>query len=446
MFAGNADAAGVAEVGAVRGVAGEGEDGVGECLWVVRRHEQAVFAVVHDFGEVADAAGDDGESGGVVFVDFQRREVEVVLRRVGGGGDVDLAEGGGNVGGGDAAADVGVGSEAAGGKVGFEVCPAGAVADDVQARGGVFGVDAGEGFDQERQAVPGFEGAEEADAGLSVAAGGADGQGGGEGLGFDAVGEGGDAPVRPVFEVGGDAGRDGDEFARAGKGALGDGFGFGGQDEFAVGALFVDERRVDFEDGWDARRFGVAHADVTPEGVAFVEEVVGAVGGDGGGDGIVRGKDGTGAGLIVAFGRRGQRHEVDGFESRRRGAVDAVGKEGDAVSGADEGTDDVLYVDGRAFVAIDGDAGVGAEVGDVFFHVGFAVGFTYAVAGGVYVYWEGCRFANFPPLPCPALPRCGRYASCEGGGWLAERAVFYFCPAMLARMCSRSWAVLWWML
>ena len=131
--------------------------------------------------------------------------------------------------------------------------------------------------------------------------------------------------------------------------------------------------------------------------------------GDGGGDGVVRGKDGAGAGFVVAFGRRGQRHEVDGFESRRRGAVDAVGKEGDAVSGADEGTDDVLYVDGRAFVAIDGDAGVGAEVGDVFFHVGFAVGFTYAVAGGVYVYWEGCRFANFHPPPRVPLKKASAF-------------------------------------
>ena len=170
VFAGDACLAVLSHAAATGGVAGKFEEGLREGGGVVRRYEQAVFAVVHDFGEVADAAGDDRQAGGVVFVDFQRREVEVVLRRVGGGGDVDLAEGGGNVGGGDAAADVGVGSEAAGGKVGFEVCPAGAVADDVQARGGVFGVDAGEGFDQERQAVPGFEGAEEADVDVVVVA------------------------------------------------------------------------------------------------------------------------------------------------------------------------------------------------------------------------------------------------------------------------------------
>ena len=40
VFTGNADAAGVAEVGAVRGVAGEGEDGVGDAgrIRVAREH------------------------------------------------------------------------------------------------------------------------------------------------------------------------------------------------------------------------------------------------------------------------------------------------------------------------------------------------------------------------------------------------------------------------
>ena len=75
------------------------------------------------------------------------------------------------------------------------------------------------------------------------------------------------------------------------------------------------------------------------------------------------------------------------------------------MAGAEQGADDVLHVDGRAFVAIDGDAGVGAEVGDVFCHVWVWVGFTYRVATRVYVNgeWMVLSLREFSH-PLPGVP------------------------------------------
>ena len=78
------------------------------------------------------------------------------------------------------------------------------------------------------------------------------------------------------------------------------------------------------------------------------------------------GKGGFGAFEGAAFGRGGQGDGADVFEARRGRAVVAAGKEGNAVSGAQVGAGDSLNVDGGAFVAIDGDAAVSADVGDVF--------------------------------------------------------------------------------
>src|SRR5690606_1476994 len=141
-------------------------------------------------------------------------------------------------------------------------------------------------------------------------------------------------------------------------------------DEAAVAGLLQRQRCVDLEDRGDAVLAGVGGAGGAPQRVALVDGVERAGGRDGGAQLGVRG---AGPALAVGDVRAADAAElVDGETPLgagrgRRGprlAVGAAAEEVDGVAGLEEDADHLLDVDGGALGAEDGDAGVGAHVGD----------------------------------------------------------------------------------
>ena len=238
-------------------------------------------------------------------------------------------------------------------------------------------VQACEGLHQQRQAVPGFQRAQKADddRGLVADVGMARGpQLGAIGAGrrIHAIGHHMHAPLRagPGVQVVGHAGRDGQNGAGLREGRLSHGTRLVFQHQLAMGALLLDERRVHFQNARDAVFAGPAHAHVAPERVALVDHVVGGVGVEPLGN-VVPCLQGS----MRALGRVTLRdfRQVDAghvLQTRRDMAVEAGGKQRDAVAGLQGGTHHRLHVDRGSLGAEDRDAGIGADVGDVFLHGG----------------------------------------------------------------------------
>ena len=74
------------------GVVVQRDQFVGQIGGVAGIGDEAGFAVDDHLFDLSDAAGDDGQSGGHVFIELERREVEVVQVRVGRGGYVHASQ------------------------------------------------------------------------------------------------------------------------------------------------------------------------------------------------------------------------------------------------------------------------------------------------------------------------------------------------------------------
>ncbi len=150
----------------------------------------------------------------------------------------------------------------------------GAVTHDKEACARVRGMDSCEGVEENFDAMPGFEGADEAD-GAEVRRGESGRDAWVEAVGVHAVGNNvyGRASGFSSADVLSDALRNGED---AGGGAEGAARGVGragGVVQRAKRGLLLHKWGVDFEHAGHAHRASGLHGGVAPEGVAFVEEV-----------------------------------------------------------------------------------------------------------------------------------------------------------------------------
>src|SRR5699024_3942182 len=366
VLAHGAVAGGRGQAGPAGGVVGERVERAGERGHVPGLDQHAQLAVLEQRRDGADRGGDHRQAGGEVLVDLQRGEV-VLAGGVRGGRDVEAVQELGHVLGGDGPVEADPLRDPELGGEELELLLLRPGAADVQLEP-LIG--ACQGVQQQVGAVPGLEGAHEADPHRGVRRrGGGRARGGGDPGGVDAggchdhAGRLGALLPGPLRHRLAHASHEG----RAVQLTTGRRERSGLVGEAAVGSLLGDQRRVDLEDRGDRpciglRGGGEARGHVGEQGVPLVDEVE-AVGGHLLGD---RG-GGRGDGLL-ALGAGAPREAVTAHvevgEVGRDVVVRAGAEDGHLVAVGAQGPDHLLHVHGGTLGAEHSDAGVEQGVGD----------------------------------------------------------------------------------
>ena len=374
MLGQNAGAAPLAHGPAFGRVFEQAGQGGGKGVWIAGGHQQAIDTIEHHGIEVAHTGGYHRQFGGQILVDLERREIEVLLLRVGGGGNVHARQQGRHLAGLHGAGELAVTQQSLGGEGRFHVDALRTITHHQQPCAGVLAVQAGKGVHQHRQAMPGLERAQKADDGFVLAGSGLCVAGLTPGRAvvvrgrIHAIGHHVHASARagPGVQIIGHARRDGHQGTGPREGRRGHGLCLGFEHQPAVGALFLDQRGIDLQHAGNVLDARPAHAHVTPERIALVDEVEGAMLIEQRRNAGMGPQGGVGTLFWIALRQLGQLHAGCALQPRGYRAIETGGKQGDTVTGLQGRAHDRLHVNRGTLGAEDGNAGVGAEIGDMF--------------------------------------------------------------------------------